>query len=208
MKNKTDPQKKVRRTFIYLSLLFIVPLVLASWMVLKKMPLSLHTTNHGQLLQPPLQIQTFGIALPKNGVLGLGGTQDEKNRWVLLYIYPHSCDAPCEKALYDMRQVRTAMGKDIDRVERAILTTSDASDRQLEKWLQGPFEGTAHVKTTQKTFSSFLYKKNQSTTQKMGIEGIYIVDPLGNLILFYPPAADSMGIFKDLTRVLKLSHIG
>lgn len=204
MKNK---QKKVRSTFLYLSLLFIVPLVLASWMVLKKAPLSLHTTNHGQLLQPPLQMQAFGISLPKNRAVG--DTQDEKNRWILLYVYPHPCDAQCEKALYDMRQVRTAMGKDIDRVERAILTASDSSsDMQLEKWLQGPFHGTTHLKIAQKTFSSFLQKKNESTTHKMRIEGIYIVDPLGNLILFYPPAADAMGIFKDLTRLLKLSHIG
>lgn len=169
-------------------------------MVLKKAPFSLHTTNHGELLQPPLQMQAFEMAV--------NNTAGEKNRWILLYVYAHPCDAQCEKALYDIRQVRTAMGKDIDRVERAILTASDTSDMHLEKLLQGPFHGTAHLTIAPKNFHTLLQQKNASSTQKTGIEGIYIVDPLGNFVLFYPPGADAMGIFKDLTRLLKLSHIG
>ena len=37
---------------------------------------------------------------------------------------------------------------------------------------------------------------------------LYVVDPLGNLVLSYPRAADRQGLLKDMERLLKLSHIG
>ena len=37
---------------------------------------------------------------------------------------------------------------------------------------------------------------------------LYIVDPLGNLVLRYPRDADPGRIIKDITRLLKTSRIG
>jgi cytochrome oxidase Cu insertion factor (SCO1/SenC/PrrC family) len=36
----------------------------------------------------------------------------------------------------------------------------------------------------------------------------YLVDPLGNLLMSYPPGADRAGILKDLKQLLRLSHVG
>ena len=41
-----------------------------------------------------------------------------------------------------------------------------------------------------------------------GAERIYIVDPLGNLMMYYPPGADPGGMHKDLKKLLKYSKIG
>jgi hypothetical protein len=38
--------------------------------------------------------------------------------------------------------------------------------------------------------------------------GIYIVDPLGNLMLRYAPGAPDRALLDDLKRLLRLSHIG
>ena len=37
---------------------------------------------------------------------------------------------------------------------------------------------------------------------------IYVVDPLGNLMMSYPAGADPNGIRKDLARLLRVSRIG
>jgi hypothetical protein len=37
---------------------------------------------------------------------------------------------------------------------------------------------------------------------------IYLVDPIGNLVLSYPPDADPSGMRKDLARLLHLSQLG
>lgn len=191
--------KKVRRTFFYLFVLFMVPLLLASWMVMKHQYLPSSTTNHGQLLQPPLDIRNLTLA---------SDPQDWKNHWLLLYVNPHVCGKSCEKALYDIRQIRTATGKDSERVQRGILTFSDAStDVHLEKILTTAFNGTVHFKTFKKNFTEFVQNSvSEKTVLQTG--GIYIVDPLGNMMMFYSLESDPMGIFKDLTRLLKLSNIG
>ncbi len=198
----TTPQhspKKVRRVFFYLLLLFMVPLLLASWMAFKHTPLSTHMTNHGQLLQPPLDIAQLSLA---------GGEPIKKGYWLLLYVNPAVCDQRCEKALYDIRQICTATGKDRDRVQRGILTFVDApTDLPLQKMLSTEFKGTHHFVTAKKSFQQFV-KNNLSEKEVLETGGIYIVDPLGNTMMFYTLSAEPMGIFKDLTQLLKLSHIG
>ncbi len=41
-----------------------------------------------------------------------------------------------------------------------------------------------------------------------GLDPIYLVDPLGNFMLHYPPDADASGMRKDLVRLLKVSQVG
>ncbi|MEO8675825.1 MAG: hypothetical protein ABI569_09610, partial [Casimicrobiaceae bacterium] len=38
--------------------------------------------------------------------------------------------------------------------------------------------------------------------------GIWLIDPLGNLVLYYPADPDIKGLAKDLTRLLRASRIG
>jgi hypothetical protein len=114
----------------------------------------------------------------------------------------------CEKALYNLRQIRTATGKDRDRVARAILTltSSSTTDPHLTALLQTDFQGTVHLTVERAVFLQFL--KNTVSKNSAQEGGIYLVDPLGNILLFYSQAAKPMDIFNDLTHVLKLSNIG
>ncbi len=41
-----------------------------------------------------------------------------------------------------------------------------------------------------------------------GAASLYLIDPLGNLVLRYPDDPDIKGIARDLTRLLKASRIG
>lgn len=191
--------KKINWIFIGLFLIFAIPLTLASWMFIENKPLFSHTTNHGQLIQPPLDMAKLGLPADQ---------QAWKKHWLLLYVDPTVCAKSCEMALYHMRQIRTAMGKDSDRVQRAILTFSDqAVDPHLEQLLNAEFKGTLHLTTSKKTFSHF---SQDDTFGKIALKtgGIYLADPLGNVMMFYTLTSEPMGIFKDLTHLLKLSEIG
>jgi cytochrome oxidase Cu insertion factor (SCO1/SenC/PrrC family) len=37
---------------------------------------------------------------------------------------------------------------------------------------------------------------------------VYLVDPLGNLMMYYRPGADPRDIVQDLEKLLKYSHVG
>jgi hypothetical protein len=40
------------------------------------------------------------------------------------------------------------------------------------------------------------------------VREVYVVDPLGNLVMRFSPDVDRKGLIKDLDKLLRLSHIG
>jgi hypothetical protein len=113
-----------------------------------------------------------------------------RGKWVLVMADAAACNAYCEKKLYFMRQVRRAQGKDMDRVERLWLLADGGAPREE---LLGAIAGTRVV-----AFRDALFTP----------EHIYVVDPLGNLMMRFPRDPDPSRMIKDLQRLLKASRIG
>ena len=55
---------------------------------------------------------------------------------------------------------------------------------------------------------SLIVARPQSTMFSDGADSVWLVDPLGNMILRYPPGYEPRGLLKDIKRLLKLSKIG
>jgi hypothetical protein len=113
-----------------------------------------------------------------------------RGKWVLVTFDAAACDAYCEKKLYFMRQVRRTQGKDMERIERLWAITDSGKPRAE---VIAAIEGTRVVSFQDRSFSP---------------DYIYLVDPLGNLMLRFPRDPDPSKMVKDLTRLLKYSRIG
>ena len=113
-----------------------------------------------------------------------------RGKWVLVTFDAAACDAYCEKKLYYMRQVRRAQGKDMERVERLWALIDEAKPRA--DILPG-IEGTRIAQLAPEGFPGHPR------------DHIYLVDPLGNLMLRFPRDPDPSKMIKDLQRLLKYS---
>ena len=150
--------------------------------------------NYGELLTPQ--------PLPDMRVSGLGGEAVKFSslygKWMLLHIDSGNCDARCQSKLYKLRQVRLTQGKNMERVERVWLV----SDQQaVSAALLRDYAGTVVLRATAAVIKNFPASADVP-------DHIWLIDPLGNLVLRYPPAADPSGMKNDLLRLLKLSRIG
>lgn len=116
-----------------------------------------------------------------------------RRKWVLVSFDAAACDAYCEKKLYFMRQVRKAQAKDQARLERLWVIT-DAGVPRAE--LLAAIEGTRISSTKPQAFPG-----NPT-------DHIYLVDPLGNLMMRFPRDPDPSKMIKDLQRLLKYSRVG
>jgi hypothetical protein len=116
-----------------------------------------------------------------------------RGKWVLVTFDAAACDAYCERKLYFMRQVRTAQGKEQGRIERLWVLT-DAETPRPE--LLAAIEGTRISKARPEGFPGH------------PVDHIYVVDPLGNLMMRFPRDPDPSKMLKDLQRLLKYSRIG
>lgn len=156
-------------------------------------------TNYGTLLDPRQ------YPMPKLGSQMLDGKAQEldafKGKWLMLNIDSANCAAACEKKLYDMRQLRTAQGKERERIERVWLITDQAP---LDTRLLREYDGTRLLRVTPEALQKWLPIEAGNTLH----DHLYIIDPLGNLMMRYPKAADPNKIKRDIGKLLRASGIG
>jgi hypothetical protein len=152
-------------------------------------------TNYGQLL-PPTPIGALDAGRVEGKQFALAAL---RGKWVFLMVDSGRCAEACRDKLYKMRQVRLTQGKDMERIERAWLIDDDFP---AAGELVGQYEGT-HVVSAR---GSMLLE--QLPAEASVRDHIYIVDPLGNLMLRYPRGADPARMKKDVSRLLRVSRIG
>jgi cytochrome oxidase Cu insertion factor (SCO1/SenC/PrrC family) len=198
-------RRRGRRQLILLASLFFVPLLVAFWLYYGGSgwrPAG--GTNKGDLIDPAVPLPAVALAKPD-------GTRTPadflQGKWTIAYLGDGACDERCRKALYLSRQTRIALNKDMDRVQRVFLATGSHVDTQ--------FVATEHVdllvailgddadsKALLATFPAF------DGVAPAAAGRLYLIDPLGNLVLSYSAAAPDKALLADVKKLLRLSHIG
>lgn len=152
--------------------------------------------NHGELVETrPLTMASLveaatGTPLPGPGL---------KGKWVLLTAQPATCDERCRLKLYYMRQVRTATNENMGRIERVwVLDGAGTPDKQL----LAEHPGLWLARGNDANWPRSLPVKGPVDTY------IYLIDPLGNVVLRYDETFNAKGMLKDLGRLLKYSRLG
>jgi len=183
-----------RWTLIGLLLVFVLPMILA-WYLYQHPGLLKGHTNHGQLLKPPLQFNQLSLEE--------FDSQSLKGKWLILYLDELPCALNCQKNLYKMRQVRTALGKESGRVGRllVLMGSPQALDSLLRERLDKDYVGMQIAFISQTVRQDFFQKGAAAS-------GFYLIDPLGNIMLSYPKDVPPEHLFKDLQHLLRISQIG
>ncbi len=188
---------------ILLALVFIGPII-ASYGLYYYRSYIPETLSNGQLILPPLDFNKLPLYNMQGKPESLKIFQGD---WVMVYVEPEKCDKTCLDTLYKMRQIRTRLGKNMGRVQRAILTFKGYKDNALNEYLKSPYQGTIHLQAPKVALDAFLAKL-PSHHKALNSGYIYLVDPLGNMMMSYEPNQKPKGIYSDLTRLLKASRIG
>jgi cytochrome oxidase Cu insertion factor (SCO1/SenC/PrrC family) len=156
-------------------------------------------TNYGTLLDPR------AWPIPVLGAQGLDGKPLEltalKGKWLMLQVDAGACAAACQKKLYDMRQLRTAQGKERERIERVwLIIDSQAPDTLTLR----EYDGTRMLRVKPEALQAWLPSEANASPR----DHIYLIDPLGNLMMRWPKDADPNKIKRDLGKLLRASGIG
>ena len=136
------------------------------------------TTNNGAFVQPPVTVQQLDWRSIENVPLGTSG------QW-WLWTVSDQCRDSCRQALQKLRAAHILLNREAKRVRRGVTT------------------GSAFVKPEDQPD----LVRIAASGGRMD-EGIYIVDPNGNLVFFYPLDINPKLLLADLKRLLKVSQIG
>lgn len=198
-----EAKKKNKITLIMLGLFFASPLLL-SWFIFNYTDyLEMRgTSNRGELIQPPKQL----------GDLALIDPHDEErkdslfNKWSLVYV-ADNCDETCMENVYLIRQIHARMDKHSLRVQRVLLITTESVETLKAKL--SDYAGQQLINNETINVEQIVNKfKLVDSDKPLDANRIYIVDPLGNLMMSYKPDTKPGDIYKDLKKLLRGSRIG
>ena len=204
MNTESDHSSRGRLKVLLIAGLFLLP-VLIAYVLFGTGWRPSTTGNYGELVQPARPITDVALRSIDGARISFNGL---KGKWNLIYFAAAECLKPCTDALYKMRQVSLAQGKEARRIRRVIVvyrakvpdglrnTLSDYPNMQV---ITGPSDA---VETLARQF--YL----PAGTPFDGLHRIYLVDPLGNFMMSYAADANPTGIRKDLARLLKVSQVG
>jgi hypothetical protein len=190
------------RTLGALAALFLVPLVLAFVMYYGSPWRPAGRVNHGVLITPPRPLPQ--VPLPR---VSLAAKSDAapatelRGKWSLVYVGGGGCDGECRGALYVMRQTRLALNNDMTRVQRVFLVSGECC---AAEFLAREHPGLIVLDAGGPAGAPLLREFPAADTAHT----LYIVDPLGNLMMSYDARRDPHGLLEDLKKLLRLSHIG
>jgi cytochrome oxidase Cu insertion factor (SCO1/SenC/PrrC family) len=203
---ETDPSavRRGRRRLLGLAALFFVPLALAFWMYYG--PTGWRPagdTSKGDLLDPARPLAQLALPTMDGPPTDAGFL---KGKWTLLYVGDGLCDERCRKALYLTRQSRLALNKDMDRVQRVFLVTERCCDRAF---LSREHPDLVVARVEDATTAALLAPFPAYDGVPVAAAGrVYLVDPLGNLVMSYASDAPDKALLTDVKKLLRLSHIG
>ena len=189
----TEPKTaRGRLVFLLLAAVFLGPLALAAWMYYAGQLQPEGRTNHGVLLKPIVNLTDTVADSP------LHTTGD--GHWVLLYADDAPCTEACRGSLHTLRQSRLMLGREMDRLVRVFLHGETPPDTLF---LAEEHDGLVAL---QDSALQALLNSKKPTDVPAG--GYFLVDPLGNLVMYFEPGIDPSAMVEDIKHLLELSRIG
>ena len=161
--------------FLLIVFVFILPFIFAKYFFENNATSTRGTTNHGSFLVDEVSIASLA----------------DNDHWIILQVIDGKCDISCQDNMHMLRQINTALGKDMGRVKRYLLNkNTDKNAVYLDNY----------PKVIVLDRSETLYNK----LTKMD-ERIFIADPFGKIILGYENDFIAKGLLKDIKKLLKFS---
>lgn len=196
-------ESKTSGRWILILIFFIcaVPLVLA-WLLLQNPQWLSGRTNYGNLIVPAVPVDRSNLFA--FDAFSRQNLNEMKGHWVLLHVVTaQGCDKVCKESLYKTKQIRLMLNKDLLRLRRVLMLDQGADEQQAgDRWRDHRY--LLRVRPGQGVIDLLSDAIGRPLEEGM----VFVMDPIGNVLLWYPPGFDPYGVKKDLKRLLSVSQIG
>ena len=192
-----DSRARGRRTLIIVAAMFFLPVAVAFSLYYGKLWRPANSASKGELIDPARPLTMAGLRHAD------GSPADASvlsGKWTLLYIGDGRCDEACRTSLSFGRQSRLALNNEMTRVQRVFLATANCCDIE---YLSREQAGLVALDASSPEAAALLAQFPGERAHTL-----FIVDPLGNLMMRHDASHTSKDLLSDLKKLLKLSHIG
>jgi hypothetical protein len=193
-----EKQRKGRLVLISMLIFFIVPLIVV--MLMYKFSWMPNGVSVGELIRPARLLSTASELKNEQGVVL--PSRFWKERWSIVYV-AGECRKACLDKLHDMRQLHVSLYKDMPRAQRVLITTT-----QDTASIKRDYPNLVVINQPAENISNFA-QQFQINDENISLSNrLYLVDPLGHLMMSYKPELPLVAVRKDVTRLLRFSWAG
>ena len=191
-----QPKGRSKKTFYLLALVFVLPFTLAATLHLLNLKPS--GKSYGNLVQPA---KSLAIPVLHDAQGKVFKPQQWQKIWSVVTLDDGLCAEPCQVQVHMLKQVHTSLNKEIKRIQRVFLVPAEMKPEVFNA-LQRQYPDLIILAAADETTAKF------AAEFKVANASVYLVDPLGNLMMSYPNKFDPKGLRSDLSRLLKNSWAG
>lgn len=131
----------------------------------------------------PLGQKSVGELLPTQPFSSASAPDWPHGKWVLASVAHNGCDSTCQGRLFALRQIHVAQGENASRLQRVLLSSVAQVTPQGTRLVR---VATAHLPVRE--------------------GGLYLIDPLGNQVMFYADRTEPTKVIREVTRILKTNN--
>lgn len=179
-------------------MVFLLPFV-GGWLAFYVFDYRPVSQNYGDLVQPARPMSFPELSAEDGRVL----KSEFWKKWSFVVLSTADCQELCQNNLYYLRQMRVALGRDMDRVQN-VLILKQAVNNELSQFLVEYPKMTVISKVQQSFFNAF----DLPDIKAGGSPVLYLIDPDGNLMMTYSAVNEPSSILSDMRRLLRISQIG
>ncbi len=197
---------KLRASRIKLALMFLLPILavgLATLVFYTGFGLPKSTTNKGELVQPPRQLDDIRVRTATGEAWRY---QQGAHDWSLLVVNSGACAEACRERLYLTRQIRVALGRDADRVSRLFiqLDGAEGEDADFASFVKAQHPDLELLRVDAGELKGLLGQAGDP--DPVAEQPIYIVDQRGFVMMRYLARHSGHDTIADLRFLLKYSN--
>lgn len=183
-----------------LILTFVAPIGAAYW--LYSIGGTQETVNNGEFVKGEVQLLNMGLT----GIDGKAATEKQLyGHWHMMTFTASDCGKVCEERVYTMRQIKTSLHKESPRLTNVLIHFGKDISEQFKGKIKTHYANFERYYGEQEIFNHQLGYKGRDLVDK---QIMFIVDPIGNVILKYDGTETAKEIISDIKRLLKASQIG
>tara|TARA_R110002124_G_scaffold20466_5_gene80124 strand:+ start:963 stop:1562 length:600 start_codon:yes stop_codon:yes gene_type:complete len=171
------------------------PILVAGLMAHFEIGIPQTQSNKSDLVETPIQLSDWQLSVEP---VGYGAP------WRLLVTSAEACAEACQQLVHEARQINVAVGREADRVEHMLATGNQLTASEQQR-LETRFPRLQQTTTSATAYSASLQQLPAEWQQG---PQLWLVDPLGRVVLHQSVAEPGKQLLDDLKRLLKMSKVG
>ncbi|WP_245150625.1 SCO family protein [Pollutimonas harenae] len=163
-------------------------------------------SNYGKLIQPQRPVPDAST-LP---LRTLDGNPFELSsldgKWILVSADSAACPESCVRKLFILRNSHASQGKNVERLARVWFITDD---QEIPDQVMKAYKGTHMLRVDPAKLAAYLAPQATAADREAALKApMWIIDPLGNLMMQFPADADPISVRDDIRKLIRNSRIG